>query len=88
MAVRAYRAVERVRPLVPERVRRELGRLTPTERRAAERGIELVESALCRALAARRLERNGGEVGQAAEPADLGGDVAELPDERVSVARR
>jgi hypothetical protein len=55
MAVRAYRAVERVRPLVPERVRRELGRLTPTERRAAERGIELVEAALCRALATRAL---------------------------------
>lgn len=49
-AVRIYRAVQRVRPAVPSRVQRAVNRYTPTERRAAARGLELVEAALCRAL--------------------------------------
>lgn len=47
LAVRAYRIAVRARPHVPSRLRRALGRMTPTERQAAERGLELVEAALC-----------------------------------------
>jgi hypothetical protein len=49
-AVRLYCAVERARPHVPSRVRRIVNRFAPTERAAAERGLELIEEALCRAL--------------------------------------
>jgi Flp pilus assembly CpaE family ATPase len=49
-AVRLYRAVERVRPHVPSRIRRAVNRFTPTERRAAARGLGLIDQAICRAL--------------------------------------
>lgn len=49
-AATAYRLVERARPHVPERARRALGRMTPTEKRAALRGVELVDAALVLAL--------------------------------------
>ncbi len=49
-AVRIHRAVERARPRTPDRIRRALGRFTQNERRAALRGAELLEAALCRAL--------------------------------------
>jgi hypothetical protein len=49
-AVRLHRAVERARPRTPDRIRRVLGRFTANERRAALRGAELLEAALCRVL--------------------------------------
>jgi hypothetical protein len=49
-AVRIQRAMERARPRTPDRIRRVLGRFTADERRAALRGAELLEDALCRVL--------------------------------------
>ena len=49
-AVRLYRAVKRARPHVPTRVCRTVNRFTPTERRAAARGLDLIEQAICCAL--------------------------------------
>jgi hypothetical protein len=60
LAVRIYRRASRIRPLIPSRIQRECNRLTPTERRSAQRGLELVEAALCRELIRRRNRQPAG----------------------------
>jgi hypothetical protein len=48
-AVRLYRAVQRAGP-TPARVRSAVNRWRLDERRQAQRGLDLVEASLCRAL--------------------------------------